>query len=561
MHATHSTRALVCILTTCLSGWSSSMLAQPQQPVSLPPAPTFTIFVRGTPVGSEQIRLEGTGDGWAITGSGRIGGPLDLIIRRLQIRYDSNWHPLGADLDYSLRGQATVMTTSITGTSARNEIVTGGQIVERTDTIDPLAVLLPNPFIAPYVALAARLRTAEEGTSLSGYVAPNGSLTIAVGSSSTERIQTLDRLIEARRTQLTLQAPKGLPLAIEVWADEQGQLLRLRIPSQTVDAVREDVGSVAARRVTVSRDSDEHVRIPANGFSLSGTVSRPPDAADDRLPAIILVGGSGPVDRDEVTFGIPIFGHLSSDLADAGFLVLRYDKRGVGQSGGRPEAATLEDYAEDLRSAVRFMSDRQDVDRRRIAVVGHSEGSAVAMIAAKKEKRIRVVGLIAGIGVTGAQLNMEQVIRGLNRSTRTDAEHAEVIELQKRIQEAVLTGNGWDEIPEQYRERADIPWFKSFLEFDPAELMKDIRQPLLIIQPMLDSQVDPANADRLAELARARRRSVPVEVVKLEGLNHLLVPATTGEFEEYASLGDERVSPMVARAIAGWLPGAFDTVP
>ena len=68
--------------------------------------------------------------------------------------------------------------------------------------------------------------------------------------------------------------------------------------------------------------------------------------------------------------------------------MLRYDKRGVGQSGGRPEAATLADYAEDLRAAVRFLGGRKDVDRRRIAVVGYGEGGPVALIAASKEDRI-----------------------------------------------------------------------------------------------------------------------------------------------------------------------------
>ncbi|MCY0541684.1 alpha/beta hydrolase, partial [Klebsiella pneumoniae] len=80
--------------------------------------------------------------------------------------------------------------------------------------------------------------------------------------------------------------------------------------------------------------------------------------------------GSGTTDRDETVAGVPILGQLAGTLADAGFLVLRYDTRGVGQSGGRPEAATLDTYATDLRAAVRFMSDRSDVDRRRIAVVG-----------------------------------------------------------------------------------------------------------------------------------------------------------------------------------------------
>src|SRR5207245_7327130 len=129
---------------------------------------------------------------------------------------------------------------------------------------------------------------------------------------------------------------------------------------------REDIASVAARRVTISRPNDEPAKILANGFSLAATVSKPTETTATALPAVVLVGGSGPTDRDETAFNIPIFGQLAGALADAGYLVLRYDKRGIGQSGGRAEAATLADFAEDLRAAVKFVAERKDVDPKQI---------------------------------------------------------------------------------------------------------------------------------------------------------------------------------------------------
>src|SRR5207249_1775364 len=132
--------------------------------------------------------------------------------------------------------------------------------------------------------------------------------------------------------------------------------------------------------------------------------SKPAKAEAMRRPAVLLVGGSGPTDRDELTFGIPIFGQLADAIADAGFIVLRYDKRGVGMSGGRDEAATLADYADDVRAAIKLLSERKDVDPRRIAVVGHSEGGIVAMLAAAKDKRIAALALVATPGMTGAEL-------------------------------------------------------------------------------------------------------------------------------------------------------------
>jgi hypothetical protein len=349
--------------------------------------------------------------------------------------------------------------------------------------------------------------------------------------------------------------PEGVvspPVEADVWADSNGRLLRVSVPSQGLEVVREDVASVATRRVPISRPNDEQVRIPGNGFVLAGTLSKPAKAGSMRLPAVLLVGGSGPTDRDELIFGIPIFGQLADAVADAGFIVLRYDKRGVGTSGGRDEAATLADYADDVRAAVKFLSERKDVDPRRIAVVGHSEGGIVAMLAAARDRRIAALALLSTPGVTGAELNLEQVKHALDRTTRSAADKQATIELQKKIQQAVLTGSGWEPLA-AYRKQADTPWFQSFLAFDPARVMRDIRQPVLIVQGDLDTQVAPANAGRLEALAGQRKNRPAAQVVRVHGINHLLVPATTGEADEYPNLRDKRVSAEVSRAIVSWL--------
>jgi fermentation-respiration switch protein FrsA (DUF1100 family) len=136
----------------------------------------------------------------------------------------------------------------------------------------------------------------------------------------------------------------------------------------------------------------------------------------------------------------------------------------------------------------------------------------------------------------------------------TDAEKAQKVELQKQIQAAVVSGQGWESLPEDIRKQAESPWFRSVLMFDPAPVMKDVKQPILIVQGDLDAQVPPHHADKLAELARARKKDAgAVEVVHLPGLNHLLVPATTGEVEEYPQLPDKAISPNVATTIAEWL--------
>jgi uncharacterized protein len=551
LHSIRAGAAAAAMLVPAMAGAQQP----PLPPVAVPAASSFTIFYKGVPIGSEQIALTRSADGWTITSSGRMGAPIDVVARHVQVRYTDDWKPIEMTIDATVNGQTLSIQTFVTGAAAQTHAVRAGQASDRTDPLPADAVLLPSPYWGPFEAVAARLKIATEGSSIQAY----GGLTpfaIRVGDSAAEQIQTAARLVEARRTHLTLGTP-GLPIDADIWTDETGRMVRLTIPVQNIDVVREDIASVAARRVTISRPNDEAVKIPANGFSLAGTLSKPMTRKDKTLPVVILVGGSGQTDRDETVFNIPVFGQLAGALADAGYAVLRYDKRGIGQSGGRADAATLADYADDVRATVQFMQERKDIDQKRIAVFGHSEGGSVAMLAAAKDKHIAALVLVAALGVTGAELNMEQVTHALDRSKPTDADRQTTLDLQKRIQTAVLTGKGWETIPPALRKRAETAWFQSFLAFDPAKVMPEVRQPMLVVQGMLDTQVPPANADRLETLARARKNGPMIDVVKVPGINHFLLPATTGEFDEYSTLAGKRVSPEIAAAVTAWLPKAF----
>ena len=123
-----------------------------------------------------------------------------------------------------------------------------------------------------------------------------------------------------------------------------------------------------------------------------------------RLPAVIVLTGFASNDRDGYyAAGIPVIGQLAGAIARAGFLVVRFDKRGYGQSGGRSESATITDYADDVRTVMRWLAERNDVDPKRIAVVGHSDGAWVALLAASREKRFAAVATFGAPASTGAR--------------------------------------------------------------------------------------------------------------------------------------------------------------
>jgi fermentation-respiration switch protein FrsA (DUF1100 family) len=115
-------------------------------------------------------------------------------------------------------------------------------------------------------------------------------------------------------------------------------------------------------------------------------------------------------------------------------------------------------------------------------------------------------------------------------------------------------------VPPNLRKEADTPWMQSVLLFDPAKTLEDVRQPILFVHGALDHEVEPANAERLVEIARKESKSKSVELVVVRGVNHLLTPAVTGEVREYASLDDRTVSKDVTEAVNGWLSRTFAAV-
>jgi alpha-beta hydrolase superfamily lysophospholipase len=531
-----------------------------QQPATSPAPATgeasFSVFKGGTDIGRVQSNLSRAGTDWIITSTGQIG---NLTLNRFELKYGADWQPIELRIEATQMQQKIQLSTSFGVTTAINEITQNGTTSSKTDEISARTVVLPHNFFAAYEGLSARLSTLDAGASLPVYVAPQAEVTLRVDAVTSETVQTPTGTVATRRYEVTIENPGG-PLNAVVTIDDKARFAKLDIPMVGLSVVRTDLSSVAVRTQSARNPTDSDVNIPANGFTIAGTLTLPPGASGSagrlRHPAVVLAPGSGPVDRDAVVAGIPLFTQLAGDLAERGFLVLRYDKRGVGQSGGRTETATLQDYADDLVAVTRWMSNRDDVDRRRLAVVGHSEGGAVSMLAAAKEDRIKALVLAAAAGTTGAELVLEQQRHQLDLLKVSDTDRQEKIALQKKIQGAVLTGKGLEELPPNLRKAADTPWFRSLLAFDPAKVMPRIDQPVLIVQGDLDTQVPPHHAEKLAELARARKNRVE-EVVHLPGVNHLLVPATTGEVQEYPRLKDRTISEKASAVIADWLQQLF----
>jgi pimeloyl-ACP methyl ester carboxylesterase len=510
----------------------------------------FLVYFRSVLIGRENVSVSRTADGWAVASSGVAGAPFNLVARRVQLRYTPDWKPLELAIDATLGGQPLIGRTTIKDSEAVSVFNEGGKAGERKEALPDNTILLSSAAWAPFEALSQHLSRAAPGTEFSGRTFQE-TVDIQVGEARDETFQTSTRVMPARRTAITLFVNNS-PLSAEVWSERSGHLLRVSIPSQNLEVVREDIASVAVRHVPISRPNDEVVRVPAVGFSLAATISKP-ERTGGRMPAVVLVSGSGPTDRDEILFGISIFGELANALADQGVLVVRYDKRGIGQSGGRPEAATLVDYADDVRAVVRMLRDRKDVDKDRITLIGYGEGGPVALVAAR-DGSVAALAMIAAMGVPGHELTMWQARHRAERSGASEDSQKETLDLQERVQAAVLAGKGWEGIPPHIKAQADTAWFKSYLSFKPEIALRDVRKPVLVIQPLLDTETPPFNADQFEAMAgRTKHRQQVIRVVRVPNVNHLLVPAATGEADEYAKLADTRLSSAVVDPLVAWL--------
>jgi len=538
-------------------GLAAPCLAQ-QVPAPTNKPTTYRVFMRGTAIGREDVTIEKNASGLTVTSQGRLAAPLNVDIKRAQFKYRPDWSPEAFSLEGNTNNAEVSVRTSFNGTTAVTQGTQGGKPVNVSHTVTADTVILPGGVFSAFAALSHRLVGVPPKTRLRAYVLPEAEIGLNVLDVVNERMQVGTTLLNVRRYDLVLGTLKG-DLPISLIAAEDGSLVRVGIPSQGVDLVREDVASPTSRTQVYSNPSDEPVIIPAQGFNIGATLTRPKAGTGARLPAVVLLGSASAGDRDGFLNGVPILGQLAGALADAGFLVVRYDRRGFGQSGGRSESATIVDSAEDARVVVRWLSDRKDVDPKRVALVGHAEGAWIAILTANRERRIAAVASIAGASTTGAELNLEQQQYELNQLSLPAAERAKKIALQKQIQSAVMTGKGWESIPANERRDADTPWFHSYLMFDPTKTVSDLKQPILIVHGALDKEIPPAHADRLTDLAR-KSDSKSVEVVVIRGINHLLIPAFTGDLGEYPSLTDRNVSKDVSGAVGAWLTKTFAAI-
>lgn len=311
----------------------------------------------------------------------------------------------------------------------------------------------------------------------------------------------------------------------------------------------------------------------ADGIVLAGTLTLP--KGEGPFPAVLLISGSGPQDRDESLASHRPFLLIADALTRKGIAVLRCDKRGVGKSTGNPDTATTLDLAADSKAALAYLKSRREVDGTRVGLLGHSEGAMIAPYLAGHSKDVKWLVLLAAPATNGertllnqseligragglsdeqldASLGFDQAAYALVRKEKDPNTLAE--KLVALVKESGLDAALPPAALETQLRMLTSPWFRFFLDYDPLPNLKSVNCPVLALYGQKDLQVAAKSNLPLLKKAFQDSMNTQAETREMPELNHLFQHAYTGTPAEYAAI-EETFSPEALALIVDWVAG------
>lgn len=319
----------------------------------------------------------------------------------------------------------------------------------------------------------------------------------------------------------------------------------------------------------------ENISFPSldKSITLSGTLTLPDDLK--KHPAVVLIAGSGPANRDEEIFGHKPFAVIADYLTRQGLAVLRYDKRGIGESTGSLRKATTLNLAEDVEASIQFLRNHPNIQSNNIGLIGHSEGGIIAPMVASRDQAISFIVLLAAPGMTGKQILKKQNEESIQRSpitndqktkalnvavqyldylAQTSSEGTSTEALHNTLDSIISINLAEDIFPQVSREEmiksTNNNWIIYFLNLDPSEYLKKVHCPILALNGTKDIQVE-ANSN-LERIESSVKNKELLTVKKYLNLNHLFQKAETGAINEYAQI-QETFSEDVLKDILTWI--------
>jgi len=329
--------------------------------------------------------------------------------------------------------------------------------------------------------------------------------------------------------------------------------------------------------------ASEEVTFTNGGVTLAGTLTIPD--GEPPFPAVVMLTGSGPQNRNEEVFDHRPFLVIADYLSRRGIAVLRYDDRGVGGSSGSISQSTIADFAGDALAAVELLRADKRIAPDRVGLLGHSEGALTAPLAASESDDVAFLVLLAAPGVPMPDLlalQAERIARAegeneetvkemvaLNRElTATIASDMDPDSARARVRDVILRQN--ELMPPESRPTGEVlerliqsnvdnlftPWFQFFIRYDPRDALRKVTVPVLVLNGTLDLQVVESQNLPAVQAALAEAGNTHVTALAMPDLNHMFQHAKTGAVSEYATI-DETVAPEVLETIDQWIAERF----
>lgn len=331
--------------------------------------------------------------------------------------------------------------------------------------------------------------------------------------------------------------------------------------------------------------TEREVTFTNGPVTLAGTLTIP--AGPGPFPAVVLLTGSGPQNRDEELMGFKPFKLLAEHLATNGIAVLRYDDRGVGGSTGKISDSTTEDFAADALAGVSMLAALPEIRAKQIGLAGHSEGAVAAAVAAAQSPAVAFIGMLAGTAVPGDEALRKQANDLARAGGADDAQVEKILTEHRRLTEGLkanvpdgqmreivraLARAQIEAAPEAQRKMITDPdafvasmldravasvntrWMKAFVALDPAKSLARVSCPVFAAFGGRDIQV-PVDVNRPAlEQALTKAGNTRVTVKVYADANHLFQAAKTGLPAEYATL-EKQFVPGLLDDLTSWIRG------
>lgn len=308
-----------------------------------------------------------------------------------------------------------------------------------------------------------------------------------------------------------------------------------------------------------------------DGAVMSASLTMPADIHGTKVPAVVMVTGSGPQNRDEELFEHKPFAVIADYLARHGIASLRYDDRGTGKSGGDFVQATTHTFADDAKAAVTLLRSLPNVGK--VGILGHSEGGTIAFMLASESVSDFIITL-AGMAESAKKTLMDQNSHALDLSgiKGEDKEQAlrmiELVfdEMKSKITasdsspidiDSLLSTSGLKVNPAivsslKSTQNTRTSWFDAFLMLKPGEYLEKVKCPVLALNGDKDTQVSAE-----ANLTLIKEKIPQADTRVMSGLNHMMQHANTGEVSEYAEIR-ETISPEVLEIISDFICRSTD---